>query len=298
VFHRYQAFGLDIASEIACPELASGGSDGSQVRIVRGAVPQQLDAPLASGVLYQAAADLLLLNIEDTARYLVRGGEEIVVDCAPDAEPEAVRLFLLGSAFGALLQQRGMLTLHGSAVATPSGAAVFCGPSGQGKSTLAAAFHRRGFRILADDITAITVGSGRLQVVPAYPRIQLWADAVAGLGFDQGELRRARAKLHKYQLPVASGFSSQAVPLRAIYCLQPAGASVCKLSPIEGRRKIQALTLNTYRSQYLSPMKALPTHFRQVAAVAEQVRLVSIERADDLRRIDEVVEAVEQDFAA
>ena len=96
---------------------------------------------------------------EQVARYLVSGGCEIIIEPHPTATEKDVRLFLLGSAMGALLLQRGIWPLHGSAIAGRSGAALFVGVSGSGKSTLVGAFHQRGFQVLADDVCAITAGS-------------------------------------------------------------------------------------------------------------------------------------------
>ena len=102
-----------------------------------------LQDPGGQGVLYQSAPRQFLLKISRVARYLVSDGNEIIVDPEPDADLSAIRLFLFGSAFGALLHQRGILPLHGSAIVTSRGAVVFAGVSGSGKSALACAFHRQ-----------------------------------------------------------------------------------------------------------------------------------------------------------
>ena len=64
-----------------------------------------------------------------------------------------IRVFLLGSCLGALLHQRGVLALHASAIETDQGAVLFMGDSGMGKSTTLQAFIKRGYKMLADDIT-------------------------------------------------------------------------------------------------------------------------------------------------
>ncbi|MDR5684464.1 MAG: hypothetical protein QN163_10665 [Armatimonadota bacterium] len=50
---------------------------------------------------------------------------------------------------------RGDLTLHAAAVEAHGGAIVLAGPSRFGKTTLAAAFHQAGFRLLSEDLTCI-----------------------------------------------------------------------------------------------------------------------------------------------
>ena len=66
--------------------------------------------------------------------------------------PADVRLFLLGSVWGALALQRGLLPLHASAVGRGRTVHAFTGPPGAGKSTLAAALAARGYPLFTDDM--------------------------------------------------------------------------------------------------------------------------------------------------
>ena len=157
----YTAYGLQIESQLALPELLPSTVRTTDVAIRYGAVPSSLDNPTGQGIVYQAKPGQLLLTLDGIANYLVSDGTEITIARAPGSRDDDVRLFLLGSAFGALLHQRSVLPLHGSAVATPHGAAVFVGHSGYGKSTLAAALGlSRGVR--ADDarVPRLAVGPG------------------------------------------------------------------------------------------------------------------------------------------
>ena len=70
----------------------------------------------------------------------------------------------------ALLQQRGVMTLHASAIETQAGAVLFAGPSGIGKSSLAAALVERGNTMLADDVTGVVLdAAGRPVALSAFP---------------------------------------------------------------------------------------------------------------------------------
>jgi hypothetical protein len=68
----------------------------------------------------------------------VSHGRSIVVD-ADNADDRTAALWVLGPAMGVLLQQRGVLVLHASAVTMDGGVVAFLGHSGWGKSTMAAA---------------------------------------------------------------------------------------------------------------------------------------------------------------
>src|SRR5262249_42847204 len=136
----------------------------------------------------------LICHVAGVASMLVRDGNEIVIDRAPNSTDEDIRLFLLGSAFGALLHQRGVIVLHGSTIKINEDAAIlFVGHSGMGKSTLAAVLHRRGYPWIGDDVCAITFGTdGTPFVAPAYPQTKLAPDALDHLGIDGSSLRPVR----------------------------------------------------------------------------------------------------------
>ena len=110
---RFWAYGLLIESELEIPEmLAVDSSDSSaspDVTVRVGTVPRFLADPLSSTDAFEASKVEMLLRIDGVAHYLVSGGREIVVAPDPAASDHDVRVFLLGTCFGALQQ----LTGHG-----------------------------------------------------------------------------------------------------------------------------------------------------------------------------------------
>ncbi len=131
-------FGLDIQSVIPLPGCveAEGTPD---VSIRFGEVPDSLPNASTIRACTQARPGQFLLIVDRVAKYLVENGDIITIQPAPGATEDEIRLFLMGSAWSALLLQRGLLPLHGSAVQVNDKAYVLAGPSGNGKSTLAAA---------------------------------------------------------------------------------------------------------------------------------------------------------------
>jgi len=133
--HRYIVFGLVTVSELDLPELRRDAASESipDIVISLGVIAE---AERASG-MYKTA-DGALLVVEDVARYLIKDGAQIVVEPRPGTPLANVRLFLLGSAMGMLIHQRGLLPLHGNSIEIDGCAFAFVGQSGAGKSTLAA----------------------------------------------------------------------------------------------------------------------------------------------------------------
>jgi len=108
-------------------------------------VPASLDDASKKGATWQIAGDRFLFQVPGVARFLLRGGREILFEAAPGVQAGDVSAFVIGTVFGILLHQRGEIVLHASAVRVNDRAVLFCGPSGAGKSTLAAALAQRGF---------------------------------------------------------------------------------------------------------------------------------------------------------
>lgn len=136
-----------------------------------------------------------------------------------------MRLFLLGSAFGALLHQRGLLPLHANAVEIDGRAFAFMGPSGAGKSTLAAWFHRQGDSVIADDVCVVGFGGdGRSFAAPGLPRLRLWAEALELMGGDSANYDRSYvgndALTEKFDVPMGEVATARSnIELGALYLL-------------------------------------------------------------------------------
>jgi hypothetical protein len=295
--HCYRAFGLTIASALPCPELlpAEGAAD---VTISYAPVPEALEDVEQQGVCYQVNSKAFLLKIKTVGKYLVTGGERIIIERAPGVQDKEVRLFLLGSVFAALLQQRGLLPLHGCAVAVDGGAAVFLGPSGCGKSTLAAALRQRGYRLLADDVCVISFSpQGTPSVVSAYPQLKLWADAVKKLGKNPGNLTRVRAAMEKYGLPLGEDFANTSSPLTRVYELVASNSPGFELTSLQGTDKLAVLMNHTYRPQFLAGALAKKRHFEQCGRAARQCRVNRLVRPRWPFRLEELADLVEKDWA-
>src|SRR5436190_11076502 len=104
----YSCFDFCLRSEIELIELARADADDARpvVDVRVGPVPDELAGAEPARFGIQTASDEVLLTVTGNARYLVRGGREIIVDPAPAGSELNVRLFLLGSALGILCHQR------------------------------------------------------------------------------------------------------------------------------------------------------------------------------------------------
>lgn len=301
-----RAYQYLIESELEFPEFlpATGNDTGAPSITIRyGDVPTELENPTGKGVLYQASAHQFLLKLDGVARYLVRNGNEIVVQPAPGSLASDVRVFLLGSCLGALLHQRGVLVLHASGIGTEKGAFLFTGPSGIGKSTLLGELLRQGHKMLVDDVCAITpdaVGypSGYPVVQPAYPRTRVWADTARQLAVETEGLDRTRPEMEKFERQMPEQFWDQPAPLRRIYHLTSNNKDELSLKPLPRVQTFGAVLHNTYRHVFLDGLEMRKPHFDLVSAVASQVGVTRVVRPSGSFKLAELADLIEQDMEA
>jgi hypothetical protein len=177
----------------------TGASDPSDEVFFRvGEIPARLsNADEAAGGSLVPGGHRYLLTLGDKGKVLIENGREVIIDPAEGADPTDTRAVIMGPIQAVLWYQRGLVPLHASAIGLNGRAVALAGPSGVGKSTLAAAFSTRGQTVLSDDICIVNTGHGAT-VLPSTPRLRLWRQALDHFGIPPGGLPRALSRSEKY----------------------------------------------------------------------------------------------------
>lgn len=290
----YTAYGLHIKSYLPLPELTSNVIP-ADVTIQSGKVPHPAN-PIKQEQCIWATATEAIFFWEDVGTILVCDGKEIIVDAVPDGNPDILRLFLLGSALGTLLHQRGLLVLHGSVVGINGSAVAFLGESGWGKSTMVAALCAQGHQMIADDVLVIDFATTGYPIVfPGSPQVKLWSDSVTSLGHDPQTLERIRPETDKYVQRYKTNFSIQPIPLKQLYILGV--GAVLEIEPISLQQTFKELVFHSYAVPFLKTAFSNPDHFRQCARLINSVSISRLKRQRDLLALMETVRLVETDVA-
>jgi len=294
-YHYYKVYGLNIRSSLEFIELTAG-EETTDVTIDFGTFPDHIENPVFAGVRYEVGNNQFLLKVDGVARFLVEKGQSIVIDRTEGGSDNEIRLFLLGSAISALIHQRGLLPIHGSAVVINNQAVIFSGISGAGKSTLAAGFLQRGYKLLADDICVISLDeTGRPIVHPGYPQMKLWADSMEKLGHKTNKYRNVRTGLKKYALPLPSEFQDQSLLLKGVYIISTKNTDGIDLNALKGIEKFNMLKNNTYRLSFLLGIGIPAAHFKHITAISQHCFVKSIERPSRGFHLGELMDAIERD---
>jgi hypothetical protein len=202
------------------------------------------------------------------------GARRVDVYPEPDVDDAVLGLLLIGQLAVFVLHQLGTPTLHASATVTERGGVAFLGPKGQGKSTMVAAFLKRGATLLTDDVLPLRVDETGVYGSPSLPIMKLWQRTVESTLELGDELPDLMANYDKKLLRVEGryDFATSPARLRAFLVLNrynPVAESTTETStrPLAGREAIAAI-----RSQ-LSP-GAFPTLHEEARLLPLYARLV------------------------
>jgi hypothetical protein len=285
--HHYQVFGLRVRSALSLPDLTpAADTNAADVTIMWGPVSE------ASGVEpgLSTVDGALVLVIAGVAKYRIEGGDRITVEPEPGVPEKNVRLYLLGSAFGALLHQRGLLPLHANAIEIGARAVLFMGASGEGKSTLAAWFHDHDYPIITDDVCVVRLGpDGIARTSSGQQRLRLWREALEASGRDPLNYEKSfvgRDEIDKFDVPLGSQqVRTKELELAAIYVL--AGAPEFSIERLGGVQATEAVFAHTYRGFYVKEAGSQRQHWQSCLDLVRCVPIFRIDRPRDLSLMDE-----------
>ena len=290
----YDLFGLHVHSEMALPELLRGESGNRpDVTIRLGTLPP-IEGERIDGFAVTSAGSLL--NVIEAGRYLIRNGNEIIVEPRADGSERHLRLYLLGSAFGVLLHQRNLLPLHANSIEIEGRAVAFLGHSGAGKSTMAAWFHDRGSEVLADDVCVVTLDGPRPMAQPGIPRLRMWRDALEASGRSAETHELSFDDAEKYNVPTRRNGSVRPLELGAIYLLKTVDGEARHpfIESLRGVEALDALVANTYRGAYVQMLGGTAAHLAACLTLVKTIPIFVVQRVWGRDHIDVQLQQVEE----
>jgi hypothetical protein len=222
----YKAFGLNIRSELALPELAPGAEGPEDILIRRGEFampPLELTTIQRGGIeaLFGVSPGRAYLQWPGMAGMLAEDGRTLTVFPAyGDIPPRLLNQFILSEALGMVLFQRGSFLLHASAVDIGGRAIVLAGLPGAGKSTTAAALLQRGHPVLSDDMVALDLKHAEVMAQAGFDNMKISPATAVALGYEPNDLPEVFPHSVKRLLKQQGEFSTSPLPLKSIYILE------------------------------------------------------------------------------
>lgn len=244
--HWYYLYaGLQIESSLPLPEWRVFEQE-IPLRPVDVTIRRTTSAEVAWEETPFVCADEYRFRIPDVAMYRVLHGNEIHISPASQASLREIRLYLLGTAWGALCYQRDLLVLHASAIQVSEEAVAFCAAPGHGKSTIAAWLTEAGYPLVSDDLVRCDLPAiGQPILYPTAARLKLWQDALNALAWENAPLERDHFRHEKFHMQLIGDQPRKPVPLRALYLLEWGDFSLTRLTGQTALRRLIAAA--TYR---------------------------------------------------
>jgi hypothetical protein len=221
-----------------------------------------------------------------------RGDHQVIGMPENDTEPEAITDTFHRHVIPLALQVRGFEALHASAISSVTGTAAFCGVSGVGKSTLAFALSRRGYRHWADDAVVFTMEGTSALAVPIPFTSRLRAPAMLHFG--------TRPERRSPSPPVPADGTSP-VPLTSICILErwesASAPAPIRLERLSASTALAALLEHAYCFTLEDQKRKQETlqHYLELVANVPIYRLTFV---PDLKYLSQVQDEVERLFQA
>ena len=316
--HWYSMFGFEVASDfpLPLPEQPPGSGGPDWLFVDRGTEDHDTRAPLVGGESY-LDGQAVVRREEDGAWIWYRGvgkfriaAESRLVDvyAEPGASERVLGLVLAGQISVFLLHRLGFPTLHASAVVAERGAVAFLGRWGQGKSTMTAAFLRRGATLLTDDVLPVRIADDGVLCGPGLPLMKLWPEAARrALGLSealpdlvpQGAVPGYDKKL--VALGGAHDYAESPARLAAMYVLkrydpESAGTEEITIRRLAGHLGLVAVLEHVSEGSFLTSAEAgrfLPTYVQAIRQAP--VRLLTY--PSGFERLEAVLQRVLQDMS-
>ena len=317
----YVIYGLRLGINTEIPGLQSENSiDGlTDVEVNMGSLPDRIiwnDASSARKYFLDSGSDIsgqphLAVNTDTSGNFFqfkYGYGLEFVCDKAATrvwcqwletSSIDEARLFLMGPILGFMLRLRGTTCLHASGVVVGEQAFALAGSSGDGKSTLAAAFANKGYAVLTDDIMPLTITDDTVFAAAGHPLMKLYPESFENLSSLPEELPAVAAGWGKCYLNLNANsllFNAHPVPLKLVYILNWGNDSNAhKIEPLMPNETVPQLAANTYRNDLLdTEMKKNEFYF--LCHMVSLLKVKILQPVDDIARISELADIVLDDF--
>lgn len=261
----------------------------SGVEIKTASIPPVLKGATARGILWQAAPGRFLLDVPEVSQYLVEDGRFVTIEPAPQAGKDKVNRFFQMTPLAALLFQRGITAFHAAAAAGPQGAVLLAGDSCAGKSTLLMELLKRGWKMLSDDLSVVSLnGNGTASALPTFPDVVLWRDTLDKFNIENtGKYRQT--------VCMEEQFTNTPQRLKAIYQLLVHNKNEIEISSTEGVDRFSALSKLLYNTRVADALLDRTSYMQSAAAIARNVSMRTLLRPKGRWSSEELADVVEKE---
>lgn len=306
-FHNYHIYDLYLSSTFPLPGLRPHSTDNVELWITDQEKIPPFEVIYKEGWMYedflfiQIGPQGIILLIKDICRIWLKESHTLVIEPNLGIDLEEAKVYLLGSGITLYMINQGHFTLHAGTVTDGVNCISFMGDSGAGKSTTCTYFIDRGYSLLADDVSLVTLSRGAAPLVwPALPLLKLWPDSLNQLQRDPERLPLVVYNENKRWLSVKDAFSRKDnAMLSCIFLLEPNETiSRATISRLTGKESFDAIASNIYRSEAVTWLGQTANHFQFCTQLAQQVPVFRLQRPNEPFDLESIYQLVEKTVAS
>ena len=221
--------------------------------------------------------DTLLFRAPDGPDFFYQRGQGAIMQCADDNARAEADLWFRGSVYAAIAAINGLIPLHASAVEQDGQVIAITGPTGAGKSTLAAALATNGLPLFCDDtLLALPQASASALCLPGHKRLKLDEAAASLAGAKTAETVSPNVAKRYSEVPMST--RDQLAKLHTLIVLSDAEAAEVK--EISAGQAIAALLQDHYTVEFgqLAAKRGQADYWRSITKLVANVRCIEFAR--------------------
>ena len=234
-----------------------------------------------------------LLRFPDRADFTI-AMEISKVTCVPvpGASQQMITALYLNQVVPLMMNHAGTLVLHAAAINDRGRALAFAGPSGRGKSTLAASFAKAGYPFLTDDGLMLEPAGTGFRAKPSHASVRLWLDSESAL-FNPALADDGDGQVEKSRLISGPGLPHQQdpIPLDAIYFLGDADSDAIEFRKLTPQVGLSCLIQHAFVLD-VDDRARVRAHFGRLADLSEVVPTFALNYPRQYSRLHEVIDRV------
>lgn len=304
----YRLYGISIRSEMPLPFPETPA--GHTVDVTFSAAPHTWFATMTTGLPNLGRADDWherrrgadgsdFLHFPDLFEFMVSpDGRSVTYAQLQRSTVESFQTYLLGHVLSFALVKQELEPLHATVVVVEGAAVAFLGSSGQGKSTLAAAFLHAGHRVLTDDLLVIRDEGELLVGFPGPPRLKLFSHIAQRFLPGQAASAPMNPDTQKLIIPLQPAQAHVGpAPIHGFLVLDEGEASSTgvHLTELSGRDSVLQLLGSTFNTRLVTPDR-LRRQFLAARNWATRVPVKRLEYPRAVSGIDQVRAAIIADI--
>lgn len=220
--------------------------------------------------------------------YLIQGGNEILIKLNEGYTYESISSWILGFCLSMALLQKGILTIHCSAIATKNGAILISGTPGTGKSSLANKLLENKYKLMADDVAGIHFCNENCMIYPAFPFQKLCANEIDKKNLNKNDLIYINEDKDKYLFPVNDIFEHNPRKLEAFFYIIKAPVKRLTINKLSGFDCFISIKDNLFLHKLRGEWENTPEVINLCMKVASCCPIYLITRPENIDTLEEI----------